>query len=130
LQELAGIDRSALIAGLRPNCLLPSDAQAWAHVLAAESPELTAEAQQAIAETSAAFFTAALAQLDQDPAQAEASFSAYAKQVAAVAGVKGKALFHPFRAALTGRLDGPELGTLARLLGAARMRQRLALYAQ
>lgn len=129
LQDVAQIERSALIAGLRPNCLLPSDALAWAEVLAADVPELTDEAKQVIAETDASFFAAALAQLDQEPAQAEASFGAYAKQVAAAAGVKGKALFHPFRAALTGRLDGPELGTLARLLGAARMRQRLALYA-
>jgi nondiscriminating glutamyl-tRNA synthetase len=130
LEERVGVDRSVLIAGLRPNCLLPGDAQTWAQVLAAETPELSAEAQQVLAETAPAFFTVALAQLDQDPAQAEAAFGAYAKQVAASAGVKGKALFHPFRAALTGRLDGPELGTLARLLGAARMRQRLAQCAQ
>ncbi len=129
LNTFEGLARADLIAGLRPNCLLPAHAHAWVAVLAADVPELTPEAAESIAATSASFFVAALAHLDQDPVQAETSFAAYAKQVANETGVKGKALFHPFRAALTGRLDGPELGTLARLLGADRMRQRLAVHA-
>lgn len=40
-------------------------------------------------------------------------------------GARGKALYQPLRAALTGRLDGPELARIAPLMGAARMAARL-----
>ena len=40
-------------------------------------------------------------------------------------GRKGRELFQPLRAALTHRLDGPELAALLGLLPAARVRERL-----
>jgi glutamyl-tRNA synthetase len=41
-------------------------------------------------------------------------------------GLKGRALFHPLRLALTGRDSGPELAALLPLIGAERVRARLA----
>jgi glutamyl-tRNA synthetase len=38
-------------------------------------------------------------------------------------------LFKPLRAALTGRLDGPELGALLPVMGLERVRSRLARFA-
>jgi glutamyl-tRNA synthetase len=40
-------------------------------------------------------------------------------------GVKGKALFHPLRLALTARERGPEMKNLLPLIGSARAKARL-----
>ena len=45
--------------------------------------------------------------------------------VRAAIGAKGPALFKPLRAALTARLQGPELAPLLRLFPAGVVRQRL-----
>jgi glutamyl-tRNA synthetase len=42
-------------------------------------------------------------------------------------GLKGKALFHPLRLALTGRESGPELTKLLPLIGRAKVLARLGL---
>ena len=41
-------------------------------------------------------------------------------------GLKGKALFHPLRLALTGQESGPELAKLLPLIGQAKVLARLA----
>jgi nondiscriminating glutamyl-tRNA synthetase len=50
------------------------------------------------------------------------------KEVGKTAGVKGKALYHPLRLALTGREDGPELVKIAPLLGKAEVLKRLTIW--
>jgi nondiscriminating glutamyl-tRNA synthetase len=50
------------------------------------------------------------------------------KEVGKKAGVKGKALYHPLRLALTGREDGPELVKIAPLLGRDEVLKRLAVW--
>jgi nondiscriminating glutamyl-tRNA synthetase len=52
------------------------------------------------------------------------------KEVGKKAGVKGKALYHPLRLALTGREDGPELVKIAPLLGRDEVLKRLAVWTQ
>jgi len=52
-------------------------------------------------------------------------FKAIADAAKAATGAKGPALFKPLRAALTGRLQGPELGPLLRSFGPDVARQRL-----
>jgi glutamyl-tRNA synthetase len=54
------------------------------------------------------------------------SWSAFVETVKAATGVKGKALFHPLRLALTGREKGPEMAAVFPLIGAARARARLS----
>lgn len=49
----------------------------------------------------------------------------WTKAVQAASGVKGRALFHPLRMALTGREQGPELKALLPLIGRARAVRRL-----
>ena len=52
-------------------------------------------------------------------------FTAWIEALKARTGLKGKALFHPLRLALTGREHGPELKHLLPLLGRARALARL-----
>ena len=57
--------------------------------------------------------------------EAGADYAAFVARLKTLTPAKGKALFQPLRAALTGRLDGPELASLFALLGADRIRRRL-----
>jgi len=56
------------------------------------------------------------------------NFLAAVKETGKSAGVKGKALYHPLRLALTGREDGPELVKIGPLLGKAEVLKRLAVW--
>jgi glutamyl-tRNA synthetase len=55
----------------------------------------------------------------------ETVWSAWTAAVAAATGLKGRALFHPLRLALTGREHGPELKKLLPLIGRAKALARL-----
>jgi glutamyl-tRNA synthetase len=55
-------------------------------------------------------------------------FNAAVKASGVQAGVKGKALYHPVRLALTGRENGPELFKIAPLLGKERILARLRVW--
>jgi len=55
----------------------------------------------------------------------ETTWSAWTGAVAQATGLKGRALFHPLRLALTGREHGPELKKLLPLIGRARALARL-----
>jgi glutamyl-tRNA synthetase len=55
----------------------------------------------------------------------ETAWSAWTGALAAATGLKGRALFHPLRLALTGRENGPELKKLLPLIGRARVLARL-----
>lgn len=114
-------DAAAFVETVRANLSAPDEALAWARRLfeAGQPPE--ADAGAAMAEAGEAYYTAALALLEPPPED----FRAYCKRLAQHTGRRGRALYAPLRAALTGRLDGPELAALWRLLGSARLRQRL-----
>ncbi len=53
------------------------------------------------------------------------TWSAFTSEVAKATGLKGRALFHPLRLALTGRDAGPELKALLPLIGRTRTEARL-----
>ncbi|MBI3677893.1 MAG: glutamate--tRNA ligase [Proteobacteria bacterium] len=55
----------------------------------------------------------------------EATWSGWTAAVASATGLKGRALFHPLRLALTGREHGPELKKLLPLIGRAKSVARL-----
>jgi glutamyl-tRNA synthetase len=55
-----------------------------------------------------------------------ATWKTWTEALKAKSGLKGKALFHPLRLALTGRETGPELAALLPLIGRARVLERLA----
>jgi glutamyl-tRNA synthetase len=111
--------RAAFVEALRANLCFPIDAHRWAEILFARTPALGAEAEQALRQAGANFFRAAAA--------GTASVGEeLLPELKRITGVKGKALYHPLRAALTGRADGPELTRILALLGAHEARARLA----
>ncbi|MDX9766096.1 MAG: glutamate--tRNA ligase [Ectothiorhodospiraceae bacterium] len=116
-------ERMAFAAAVRDNLVLPADAVDWARRLYGQ-PEVDAEASAAIDEAGPGFFTQALTCLDAGPAD----FVVFARAVGAATGRKGKALFMPLRAVLTGVLHGPEMGRLWPLIGPERARERIAIH--
>ncbi len=56
----------------------------------------------------------------------EQTFAQWTGAIRAKTGLKGRALFHPLRLALTGQEAGPELKTLLPLIGRARTLERLS----
>lgn len=114
-----GDDAAAFVHAVRDNVVFPGDGRHWAMSLYGEiAPSV--EAQEAVACAKPGYFEAALQVLAPD-----ADFKSYVKQLGAAADVKGKALYMPLRAALTGEVHGPELARVWDLLGPDRIRARL-----
>jgi len=116
--------REAFVAAVAPNVVFPADVRRWLRVVEEDDVAPEADARAAVEAAPAALFAAAAKALD-----APVTFKQVSGAAAAATGLKGPALFRPLRAALTGRLDGPELGALLPLIGTARARSRLARFA-
>lgn len=117
--------RDGFVAAVRGNILFPRDTLHWARVIFDESIELRGEAEALVTQAGAEFFAAAAAAV----AAHAADYAAIVERLKRDTGAKGKALFKPLRAALTGELDGPELAPLLNLITAERARARLARWA-
>jgi glutamyl-tRNA synthetase len=115
------IHREAFLEAVRHNVLFPKDAVHWAKILFSDPLKLNNDAQAIINTAGSQFFAQAAKLLEAYPHD----FSAFVKQLKNTTGVKGKALFLPLRAALTGESDGPEMTHLIPLLSVERARQRL-----
>ncbi len=113
--------RQTFVAAVRENIELPADALAWAERLFATTWSPSEEAAAAVSSAGEVYFRAALECL----AVESEDFKAYAKTLAKAAGVKGKELYMPLRAALSGETHGPELIAIWTLLGAKRIHERL-----
>lgn len=118
--------RAEFVAVARDNALFPAEAQAWAEVLFGGALALPEAAQAVLEAAGGAFFAAALDAVG----RVGTDFKALAEAVKAATGAKGKGLFMPLRLALTGHEHGPEMSKLTVLLGAERMRERLAAAAR
>jgi glutamyl-tRNA synthetase len=120
-ERVPASERGAFVSAVRGNVLRPRDAALWAEVVYGAPGAPEGEAAEALRKAGPGFFEAALGVLR---AQAP-EFKPYAQAVGKAAGVSGKALFMPLRAALTGRLDGPEMDRLWKLLPAKSIEARL-----
>jgi glutamyl/glutaminyl-tRNA synthetase len=120
---LEDIQRERFIAAVLPNVVLPDDALPWVQVVFGPQPQLDEEAAAAVASADRKLFTSAAAAAEGN------DFSAISAAAKAATGLRGPALFKPLRAALTGRLSGPELGPLLRAMPDGTARQRLARFA-
>jgi len=99
------------VAAVRANIVLPGDAREWANIVYAPLPAPAPAVLDAIVAAGADAYHAALAAYrngDEWPALIAA--------ITAATGYEGRRLYRPLRAALTHRLDGPELGPLLALM--------------
>jgi nondiscriminating glutamyl-tRNA synthetase len=124
--------RIPFVQTVRENIVLPADILIWAGNLFAQSERYDREAKGAIEEAGTAFFEQAL--ILHTPAMED--FTQYSKALGRALGVKGRNLFMPLRAALTGEVapdlesrwhDGPALAAIWNLLGHERIKRRLEL---
>jgi nondiscriminating glutamyl-tRNA synthetase len=123
---------AAFVHTIRDNIVMPLDAYLWAGNLYAPAPAFDPDARQVISEAGAELFRVAQTVLT----GAGSDFKAFTKALGAASGRKGKDLFMPLRAALSGQLldperggiwrNGPELARIWTLLGDARVRERLS----
>lgn len=100
---------------VRGNLVTLADANDWWRIVAADIDPVIENAD---------LTTRAAALLPPEPWDA-ATWSALTSAVSKETGLKGRALFHPLRLALTGRDAGPELKALLPLIGRARAEARL-----
>lgn len=111
----------SLLDAIRPNVLLAADAREWHAILRNVQFTLDRDAVEAIQAAGPGFFAAAAA------VPSDRITDPVALRTAT--GTKGAAFFRPLRAALTGRLYGPEIAPLLQALGRQRVRERLAAQA-
>lgn len=124
-------DAIRFVHTVRDNIVMPLDAYLWAGNLYAPADAFDPDARQVIQQAGTEFFRAAHAALT----EAGTDFKGFIKQLGVNTGRKGKELFMPLRAALSGQLsdpecggiwrNGPELARIGALLGDARLRARL-----
>lgn len=114
--------RAQFLALMRSNCIFPQQAQTWAEILFGETYPVTEAARLVLTETKPDFFRAALASARRYPE----NYREFIAALKTTSGVQGKQLFQPLRAALTGRLDGPEIEQIYTLLGSQRIIHRFA----
>jgi glutamyl-tRNA synthetase len=120
---LADLDprrRDAFIRAVLPNVVLPEDARLWRQIVFGDALSYEAPALRAAEEAGPDFFAAAAGAV-----QAAVDLGA----LRGATGRRGAALFMPLRAALTGRLHGPELAPLLAAMPAERVRERLLQFA-
>jgi len=113
--------KTAFINTVHPNLVFPQDALLWATILCTENWAYTPEAAAEIHNAGAAFFAHALVALQ----DSQTDWQTMAHCLKISSGKKGKNLFMPLRAALTGMTHGPEMSQVLPLLGLETARARL-----
>jgi glutamyl-tRNA synthetase len=108
---------------VRANIVRPADAWYWAERLFDPVAEPEPEARTVIAEAGPPFFRTAAEVDEPDPAS---DFKGWTKALARATGQRGRGLFKPLRAALTGAAHGPELDRVVPLIPAELRHERLA----
>ncbi|MFP4616175.1 MAG: glutamate--tRNA ligase [Thiohalorhabdus sp.] len=112
--------RQDWLAAVQPNLERPADAEQWARACFGEV-EPSEEAKAEIQGADPALWEGAEAALQEHGTD----FAAVLESIKGSTGLKGKKLFKPLRAALTGRTFGPELGPLLPLMGQERALARI-----
>jgi len=118
--DLTPEQAAAFVAAVLPNIVLAEDARLWQQIIFGEALSYEEPALLTAREAGPEFFTAAANAI---------SDRADIGVLRTATGRKGAAFFMPLRAALTGRLHGPELAPLLAALPAERVRARLLHFA-
>ncbi|MDG4597202.1 MAG: glutamate--tRNA ligase [Candidatus Contendobacter sp.] len=114
-------DRDRFIIAVRPNLRFPTDAVFWAERLFGAEWTPSADGRAAASAAGSGFFTHALAAY----AEHGAAYQPLVEDLKRRTGLKGKNLFMPLRAALTGETHGPELAWVIDLMAPEQVRHRL-----
>src|SRR4029077_18705523 len=112
--------RQACVAALLPNIVAAAEITEWLPGVFGGALNFDSDASAAIQLAGAEFFRATSAAVGEEPDLAA---------MRAASGKKGAAFFVPLRAALSGRLHGPELGPLLKAMTAPLVRARLDKWA-
>jgi glutamyl-tRNA synthetase len=115
---------SAFIEAVRPNIVLPEDAELWMGIIFGGPLNLAAADAEVIRSAGTGYFSAAAEAADE-----RAELPAILAAVRAATGKSGAALYKPLRLALTGRPHGPELAPLLKAMPSGKARERLARFA-
>ncbi len=116
------VDGPRFAAVVQPNVQCPADAWRWAQALFDPQAMPHDEAAREIQAAGPLFYRSALAVTEPDP---KADFRAWARAVGEATGTRGRGLFRPLRAALTGAVEGPELADAVALMPAELIHSRL-----
>jgi glutamyl-tRNA synthetase len=111
---------------VRHNVVLPEDARSWVGVLFGDLPQIAEEDRRVLAETGPTFFKEAVTAVERHGTDLPALSAA----LQSATGKKGAALYKPLRLALTGRVHGPELAPLMKLLPLDTVRRRLQAWSR
>ena len=111
---------------VRHNVVLPQDVLPWISVLYEELPPLSDADRHIVSEAGTDFFREAVNALDQHGQD----LKALGASLKVATGRKGPELYMPLRLALTGRLHGPELAPLLKLLPLDTVRRRLEIWSK
>ena len=120
LPDVPSEDRERLLVLVAPNIRFPIDATEWAAYLLGSEHPIEDDAGEILATADAELFASAASAVRANAPDYQALIAQLKAQ-----GYSGKRLFKPLRAALTGRLHGPELDQIYAFLGAQRAGARL-----
>lgn len=107
---------------MRQNIVFPLDAKKWVNILFGDQLVISSDYQAVLQEAGEDFFVAA----QQAIAKHGENLKAVLDELKLILNLSGKKLFMPVRIALTGEQNGPELVTIATLLGSEKMQKRFA----
>lgn len=114
--------QKSFVSLIKPNLVMPKEAKKWAEIIFEQNFIYSDDAKAAIITAGSPFFIEAANILD---TAEQINIKTLTQKLQEKTGLKGKAIFFPLRAALTGELFGPELAPLLELLGQDKARHRL-----
>jgi glutamyl-tRNA synthetase len=121
---LSAAQAEAFVTAVLPNVVVTDDIREWVEVVFGDSLTFEEPALRAAQEAGPDFFAAAAAALAEQPGQADLA------TLRRATGRRGAAFFLPLRAALTGRVHGPELAPLLAAMPPERTQTRLLHFAR
>ncbi|MGB8692001.1 MAG: glutamate--tRNA ligase [Steroidobacteraceae bacterium] len=125
-REASAAQRLAFVTAVLPNLVAASEVESWLPVAFGGELTFEAPARAAMQAAGAQFFVAAASAVpESDRAAYGPAATVELAALRAATGRKGVEFFAPLRAALTGRLHGPELAPLLRAMPAALLKARL-----
>lgn len=107
---------------VKSNIEFPSDALMWAKIFFHENVHIDEDGLEVIQQAGEQFFVEAEQAVDKYGIMLQPILEDMHKTL----GLSGKKLFMPLRVALTGKFHGPDLASIAKILGQKKMKHRLS----